>query len=699
MSIGINNVFNSAMTYTQKGYMVFPVRVGEKRPETANGFLDATTDPGQIEAWFGNNPQLNIGVPTGGMLVVDIDPEGLNWLDDEAEKRASLTEAPWARTPRGGHHFWFRQPEGMELRNSVSRLAPGVDTRATGGYVVVAPSCVGDGHYAWVENHELPPIDQLPEPPLWLLDSLEALDQPSTGRELVELDQGQIPKGRRNHTLFSRACAMRRTGWNETEIEAALQEANRQRCNPPLPEWEVRTIAQSVCRYEPNQIAVAIAEGRFVEFTDLEAEEEEESAPDNPDPGPVPLELLSVPGFVNDVVEFTKETAPYPNHELAFMGALCLQGLLAGRKVRDQANNRTSVFALALANSGTGKDAPRQVNAQILQAIGLGNYLGDSFASGEGIEDRLYLCPNALFQTDEVDTLLNRMNSARDPRYESMMATLLRLYTSAGADFPMRVRANQEPTSIHCPNLVLFGTAIPKHFYDALNDRLLTNGFFARLLILETGRRGQGQEVESRPVPEAILETARYWAELLGQTQDEDGNDLPLVPILVPHSPGALELVTNYRIMADEEYTLSENAGDEAGMALWARSNEKARRLALIYAVSERPRSPRITEEAVNWANSFVSHLTRRMLFQTRYHAQEGRFAEQCQALVATLRKWRQNKGDAWMPFWQISRKHAWPDREHDQVRTSLMDQRLIDYRENQTVGRPARQYRLREGV
>ena len=698
MHDNLNRVFDSAMAYTQKGYRVFPVRVGEKRPATTNGFHDATTDPDQIQAWFGNNPQLNIGIPTGGMLVVDIDPEGLNWLDDEAEKRSSLTEAPWARTPRGGHHFWFRQPEGMELRTSVSRLAPGVDTRATGGYVVVAPSCVGDGLYTWLEGHELPPIDQLPEPPLWLLDSLEALDQPSTGRELVELDQGQIPEGSRNHTLFSRACAMRRTGWEETEIEAALQEANRQRCNPPLPEGEVRMIAQSVCRYEPNQIAVAIAEGRFVEFTNYE-EEEEEAEPDNPDPGPVPLELLNVPGFINSVAAFTMQTAPYPNHELAFMGALCLQALLAGRKVRDNANNRTSVFALALANSGTGKDAPRQANSQILQAIGLGNYLGDSFASGEGIEDRLYLAPNAIFQTDEVDTLLNRLNSARDPRFESMMATLLKLYTSAGGSYPMRVRANQEPTSIVNPNLVLFGTAIPRHFYAALNERLLTNGFFARLLILETGRRGQGQEVESRPVPEAILEVARYWAQLLAENQDEDGNEVPLVPILVPHTQRALELVTNYRIQADVEYNQAENAGDEAGMALWARANEKARRLALIYACSENPHSPRITEEAVNWASSFVTHLTKRMLFQTRYHAQEGKFGEQCQALVSTLRRWRQSKGDAWMPFWKITRNHAWPDREHDQVRTSLIDQRLIDYQELQTAGRPTRQYRLRAGV
>ena len=81
-----------------------------------------------------------------------------------------------------------------------------------------------------------------------------------------------------------------------------------------------------------------------------------EELPDTPDPGPLPGHLLSVPGFIDAVMTFTLETAPYPERALAFGAALTLQALLAGRKVRDGADNRTNLYLLGLANSGVGKD-------------------------------------------------------------------------------------------------------------------------------------------------------------------------------------------------------------------------------------------------------------------------------------------------------------------------------------------------------
>lgn len=63
--------------------------------------------------------------------------------------------------------------------------------------------------------------------------------------------------------------------------------------------------------------------------------------------------------------------------------------------------------------------------------------------------------------------------------------------------------------------------------------------------------------------------------------------------------------------------------------------------------------------------------------------------------MVATLRKWQEKHGDAWMPFWQISRKHPWSEREHEEVRTVLLNQRLIEYAETKTAGRPSKLYRL----
>lgn len=65
----------------------------------------------------------------------------------------------------------------------------------------------------------------------------------------------QIPEGARNSTLASLAGSMRRKGMSFEAIHAALLLENTARCVPPLPESDVRDIAQSVGRYVPNDAA------------------------------------------------------------------------------------------------------------------------------------------------------------------------------------------------------------------------------------------------------------------------------------------------------------------------------------------------------------------------------------------------------------------------------------------------------------
>ncbi|OGG46693.1 MAG: hypothetical protein A3F84_25160 [Candidatus Handelsmanbacteria bacterium RIFCSPLOWO2_12_FULL_64_10] len=60
-----------------------------------------------------------------------------------------------------------------------------------------------------------------------------------------------IPDGQRSVTLTSLGGTMRRRGMDEQAIFAALSVENQAKCNPPLPESEVRGIARSVSRYEP----------------------------------------------------------------------------------------------------------------------------------------------------------------------------------------------------------------------------------------------------------------------------------------------------------------------------------------------------------------------------------------------------------------------------------------------------------------
>jgi Bifunctional DNA primase/polymerase, N-terminal/Primase C terminal 2 (PriCT-2) len=76
-----------------------------------------------------------VGVLTGspsGFDVLDVDTHGIDWF---ARQHLALTRMHQTRS--GGIHLFFRHAEG--LRNSVGRIANGVDVRAEGGLIVWWP--------------------------------------------------------------------------------------------------------------------------------------------------------------------------------------------------------------------------------------------------------------------------------------------------------------------------------------------------------------------------------------------------------------------------------------------------------------------------------------------------------------------------------------------------------------------------------
>ena len=431
-----------------------------------------------------------------------------------------------------------------------------------------------------------------------------------------------------------------RIGWSDQEIADLLIAARRRHNEKPEKALRADYVRRTIGRGRAAADALP-QEGTDVDLSGILglAGAEESAAPPAADPGPLPDDLLRVPGFVGEVMDFCLQTAPYPNPVMAFCGALSLQAFLAGRKVRDPGDNRTNVYLLGLAHSSAGKDWPRKVNTRILHGVGLAECLGERFASGEGVQDALFLTPSMLFQTDEIDGILQSINKAKDARHEGIMSTLLTLYSASNSVFPMRRKAGKEsPGVIDQPCLVIFGTAIPNHYYEALSERMLTNGFFARMVIIEAGQRGSGQEPSIRDVPPRVLETARWWADY--QPGERRGNllDIYPVPTVVEQSDEAQRLLVEVRQEAEVEYAKAEVKNDSVGTTVWGRASEQVRKLALLYAVSQNHLSPRIGQAAVAWASRFVMHQTRRMLFMAFSHVAENPFHAECLKLMQKLR-------------------------------------------------------------
>lgn len=363
-----------------------------------------------------------------------------------------------------------------------------------------------------------------------------------------------------------------------------------------------------------------------------------------PNPGPIPDRLLHIPGFVEDIVQLDMNSAPYPNRVLSFAGALSLLAFLCGRKFQDKRDNRTNIYFVALADSGTGKDHPRKINFRIAFDAGIAHAIGDAFASGEGLEDAMFICPSMLFQVDELDCIFNTMKYGKDGRSESINEKLLKFYSAANTIYPLRKKAimkkknGEEQTIAHIvnPNLVIFGTAIPQYFYESLSRRALENGLVARCIIMEAGQRGKHGEPHPIAPTESILRAAKYLVDY-----NPSGNlvgEYPR-PFIIPEKPDATKLMKEIQDKCDEFYSFFEKEHASAAMALWARAYEKVCKLAMLYALSENVFNPAITKNAVKWAWDFVEHQTKRMLFMAHSYVYENVFDEKCQKVIRKIRE------------------------------------------------------------
>jgi len=172
MQMSENAIFQGALVYTQMGYPVFPCVPDKKQPLTRHGFKDATTDWDQITEWWMKWPNANIGLPTAGMIVIDVDGPDNLWPEDPSQ-HFDISESVISNTPSGGTHYIFQSPPWNEYRNTSGQIAPKVDTRANGGYIIAVPSIVNGIQYEYVKGNALNrPLFELPLPPGWLMDLL-----------------------------------------------------------------------------------------------------------------------------------------------------------------------------------------------------------------------------------------------------------------------------------------------------------------------------------------------------------------------------------------------------------------------------------------------------------------------------------------------------------------------------------------------
>ncbi|MEV5865931.1 bifunctional DNA primase/polymerase [Streptomyces tendae] len=223
-----------------------------------HGVHDASTDPARVRALFAAAPWatgygIACGLPPHHLIGIDLDTK------QETDSSTALRELALRHlftipptvvvlTPSGGRHLWLTGPPDHVVPNSAGRLAPGIDVRGAGGYLVGPGSRTRHGAYTTAPGtaHLAP----APCPPallrLLLPPPVRRAGGGTTGGDGRGLVQFVLAahRGQRNTRLFWAACRAYENGIGATLLAPLLDAARA----TGLTEREARATIASAAR-------------------------------------------------------------------------------------------------------------------------------------------------------------------------------------------------------------------------------------------------------------------------------------------------------------------------------------------------------------------------------------------------------------------------------------------------------------------
>jgi hypothetical protein len=280
-------ILEAALEYAARGWSVLPLcppshlGVGKKHrgcgspgkrpffPDREGGsgewkeFQSRPATIEEINRWWESNKYLNVGValgPVSAMVGIDVDDEeGDDLLSELANGDLPNT---WEYTTGKGRRLLYGLPEGVTVTNQAFKR-PGTEIEilrimSRGGQVVLPPSVhPNESIYRWRFGKSPDEIPLAPAPE-WMRSPVARENE-----HIVRPAEGElITEGGRNNYLTSLAGTMRKHGSDEETILAALLSTNERRLDPPLSDAEIKSIARSMCRYEPDAFSgVTIKQG------------------------------------------------------------------------------------------------------------------------------------------------------------------------------------------------------------------------------------------------------------------------------------------------------------------------------------------------------------------------------------------------------------------------------------------------------
>ena len=446
----------------------------------------------------------------------------------------------------------------------------------------------------------------------------------------------KISTGNRHRVLLayaSKYAHQYRLGYNERKW--LLNGLNKWACEKPIDERDIERINIQAGKYAEEERAK-------VEAVDITALLNRHTITQD---NTFPKDLLRPSGMVGDTVDNILASSIKPQPELALAAALVACGTVMGRKVRSPSNLRTNLYALFLAETGGGKDWPRQAIKRIFAEVGCEKRAAiEDVASDAAISEAVHSTPSQLLLMDEFGLFMKNVTSKQAGTHLSAIpALLMKLHSSAGGIYYSKAYADQKNNHvIHSPNVGLLATSVERNFYKAITKENCDDGLLNRILFFKTSDPDPiMRPVEAFDPPVSLIEQYAAWESL---PYRYDGGNLDTVeagemvkpsPRIVPYGDGAEAVFLD---MERDLRALRRSLRQEGLSGLYTRVFENSIKVALVIAAGDNIECPVIEVRHAEYACRLVQYLTGELMKAVKRDVSDSRIEAQHKAVLSLIR-------------------------------------------------------------
>lgn len=696
-----------------------------KHPRRPISFKEATTNPTIINMWFKYEPELNYGVRLGQRIgntgkmavVVDVDRYkigGAEALEELEKVHGQLPATVEVLTGGGGSHYYFLADCSLSF---AGKMGNNIDLKVNG--YVVGPGSV----HASIRRYEMEGSSDLFEGqamadlPQWVIGEFgKCAKLTESGVEIAFNAEPLLPSERAfikyDLSVISAACS--RDEW--LKILMALHSRNQSKdmfdiadeWSQTCPEkYDAGAVIKAWNSFKPGggityETVGMMAEEERIKDVDISKLLERLNCmsvaepayntvanpiavPDEPNmPAKlvcdIPPHLLTIPGKLGLMVDWTNATAMKPQPMFAVQAALALGSVAMGRKFRTTNDNWPSLFFLNIGVSGAGKEHAKTAIERVLRSAKFSSMSPASeYTSDSAIDSMLRAHPTHIAIIDEFGYMLKTANAKNNTNGGTARKRLMEVFGRCGGTLQPKAfstatlnqvqRDGMGPRHVENPALTVLGMTTPTPFYEAVGSGALTDGFLNRLIVVESDLgRQPARFVDQVEMPDDLVRWVRECRIKSGgdlaDVIDTVHSEVP-IPTILDFSGEARRLFTELELRCIERMDELEMHG----MAeMYSRVREIAMRVSLIVAHSNEAYV--IGAEHAQWAIDYVTYWADRAISQLADNIADSPFAALCNDVANLVVK----AGRRGLTVFELAKKSAKFKGADTRVRRSVFE-------------------------